>query len=105
MIKSISMYVATFVLAVSLRVHEVILTLGLVPIYLFLLTLHTPAQRIASVLVGVLLPIVEYVCIRYDMWKYTTHQYMDVPIWLPLLWAITSLFIMDVASITPIILS
>ena len=98
MFMKISLYAATFLLALSLRKHEVPLALSLVLVYAFLLMLHTPAQRIASMLIGVILPVVEYVCIRYDMWKYTAPQYMEIPLWLPLLWAITSLFILDVCT-------
>jgi len=91
------LYLATFFIATTLHRQEETLAISLLPVYFVLMTVHTNAHIFTSVLIAIVLSVVEIICVRLGMWKYTNHKYADIPLWLPLLWSITAFFIIDIA--------
>lgn len=89
-------YVSVLPGAVLLRKQEVILTIFF-GVCLAILIANDPNRLLLAAIIGLLLPLAEYVCIRYDMWEYNkNHRTFKVPLWLWFGWAIVALFIVDV---------
>jgi hypothetical protein len=97
-------YVTTFVSVLAASKSEAVLFALLALIVIFLILNSSPQERIwltvSSVVIGTLMTTAEYTCVKYyKIWQYHDSKY-TIPIWLPLLWAIASLFVLDVFNKT-----
>ena len=88
-------YALTPILAIGLRKYEIPLTFVLVCILAAVFYRRTGRQMGLAALIGIAMASLEYICIHYGMWKYFRVQ-NTIPIWLPLLWTIVAVFIIDV---------
>lgn len=89
-------YVSVLPGAVLLRKQEMFLTLFFGACLLALINADAKRALLASI-IGLLLPIAEYICIKFNMWKYNEdYKQYTVPLWLWFGWAIVALFVIDV---------
>lgn len=88
-------YAITPILAIALRKYEIFLTVALVPILLAVLYKRPERQIALGFLIGAAMTTLEFICIRFGMWQYFRVQ-NTIPMWLPVLWTLVALFVMDV---------
>jgi hypothetical protein len=88
-------YAITPILAIILRKYEIPLTVALLPILLAVLYKRPERQIVLGFLIGVAMATLEYICIRFGMWQYFRVQ-NTIPMWLPILWTLVVLFVVDI---------
>jgi len=93
-ILQVSLYIATFLTVITLKNKELFIAGMLAIIYSVLCALHDRVSIITSIIVGIALPIAEYICIKRGIWKYNGVKY-SIPLWLPIGWAIVTMFVID----------
>lgn len=88
-------YIITFILTVMFRKKEILVTIINSIILLLTIQNHNILQSQTAIIAGSGFALLEYICIKYfDMWKYNVTNYI-IPTWLPLIWILTSFFILD----------
>jgi hypothetical protein len=91
-------YILTPILAILLRKYELVLSVILMGFLLLVLAKRPFAVQILALLIGASMATLEYICIRFGMWKYF-NSHMTIPIWLPIIWTLVTLFIGDVLRV------
>lgn len=100
--KDIFLYIFSFLFVIFLRKEELILT-SLLFIILFTLCFIYIKDKILIITllgIGVIMPILEIICIYLNMWKYNNNKYIDVPLWLFPLWSIVGFYIISLYNTT-----
>ena len=90
-----ALYASMLAIVLLFKNKEVIVTGLLAILYGLLCSMHTRIAIITSIIIGTLMPIAEYICIKRDIWVYKHAKY-TIPTWLPFGWAIVALFTIDV---------
>lgn len=80
--------------------HKQELQVTFVHMLVFLVLVYLHLYRVysiyTSILTGIVLSIVSFICVRYfKMWKHSLSHY-DIPLWMPFTWCIVAFFIIDV---------
>ena len=47
---------------------------------------------------GIIGASAEIICVQFNCWQYTHPTFLDIPLWLPIAWGITSVFIKRVTE-------
>lgn len=101
----IALYIASFLILIALRNKEQILALvhlGILGLIIMILT--PPEQRVwlftTAVGISALMSALLYICTKhFGMFGFKNTKF-TIPMWLPVLWAITVVFIHDVLAAT-----
>ena len=100
--KDVVLYFFSFLFIIFLREEELILTSSLVAILFALCFIYREDKILILTLlgIGVTMPIIEMICIYFNMWKYNNNKYIDVPLWLFPLWSIAGFYIISLYNTT-----
>lgn len=78
------------------RRYEMFCTVIILICYTSLLYTHNFDKIVCvqSILIGIVMPILEYACIKSRTWTYHG-SYYSIPMWLPILWSCVAIFVFD----------
>ena len=101
-IYEISLYIITFIFVLIFHnKKEIFLTLLLIIILLQLCIINIDNKSIlfTSIIIGLCMPLVEIICVKFNIWKYLEVNYLVIPLWLFPLWAIATSFIISIYNV------
>ena len=95
------LFIATFLIAITLRKKELIVAILIAIILILLLILNkfNLKKSIIIILFGFIMALAEFTCIKwFQMWKYN-HIAGLIPYYLPFGWSITDIFLLKLLKI------
>jgi peptidoglycan/LPS O-acetylase OafA/YrhL len=99
-IYEILLYIITFILVLIFhnKKNEIFLTLLLILILLQLciIYINNKSILITIIIIGLCMPLVEIICVKFKIWKYLEVNYLIIPLWLFPLLAIATCFIISI---------
>lgn len=102
-IYEILLYIITFIFVLLFhnKKYEIILTLLLIIILLQLciINIDNKSILITIIIIGLYMPLVEIICVKFNIWKYLEVNYLVIPLWLFPLWAIATSFIISIHNV------
>lgn len=91
------LYIATLVSALAFKAQESVIIVLHFVLLVAICAIHDRSVYVGlfALFIGLIMAGIECICIQQGIWSYHNVARM-IPVWLPITWAIVSIFIIDV---------